>query len=457
MSKKIRSDVAIIGGGPGGYMAASRASQLGAKVTLVEKDELGGTCINRGCIPTKALIHVGHAISESRQLDAYNVHLDYTSLNFSSIMKEANSIAGEARGQVDAMMEASGVEVLKGVGRILDKNTVAVSTDEEAASLIDSSNIIIATGSSPLVPPIPGVHNEGVITSDDIFNHYDQPERIVIIGAGAVGLELGAIYNSIGSEVTIVEMMPDILPQEDEEITMYLRDILEEDGIHIFTDSRVNEIIRMDNELTLDIEGGMKVKGDLALLATGRVPNSRGIGLEGLVEMRRGFVIVDDHMRTQTENIFAVGDVVGRGMLAHVALHEGLVAGENAAGGDALLKYDVVPRCVYTTPEIACVGLSEEEARVKIGGGVKIVRCPLRSNGRAMTMRKTKGFIKLVYQEKTREILGAQILAPNASELIEELCLSMNVKAKLEDIASTIHAHPTLSEIIWDASLRGLR
>lgn len=438
-------------------MAASRASQLGAKVTLVEKDELGGTCINRGCIPTKALIHVGQAISESRQLEAYNVHLDYASLNFSSIMKEANSTAGDARGQVEAMMEESGVEVLKGVGRIVDKNTVAVSTDEEATPLIDSSNIIIATGSSPLVPPIPGVQNEGVITSDDIFNHYDQPERIVIIGAGAVGLELGVVYNAIGSEVTIVEMMPDILPQEDEELTMYLRDILEEDGIQIFTDSRVNEIVRMDNELTLDIEGGNKVKGDLALLATGRVPNSRGIGLEGLVEMRRGFVIVDDHMRTQTENIFAVGDVVGRGMLAHVALHEGLVAGENAAGGDALLKYDAVPRCVYTAPEISSVGLSEEEARAKIGVGVKTVRCPLRSNGRAMTMRKNKGFIKLVYQEKTREILGAQILAPNASELIGELCLSMNTKAKLEDIASTIHAHPTLSEIIWDASLRGLR
>ena len=437
-------------------MAASRASQLGAKVTLVEKDELGGTCINKGCIPTKALIYVAKAISESRQLEAYNIHMDYTGLNFSSIMKEANSIAGEARGQVEALMEESGVEVLKGVGRIVDKNTVAVSTDGEAAPLIDSSNIIIATGSSPLVPPIPGVLNEGVTTSDDIFHHYDQPERIVIIGAGAVGLELGTIYNGIGSEVTIIEMMPEILPQEDEEVTMYLRDILEEDGIQIFTDSRVNEIVRMDNELTLDIEGGMKVKGDLVLLATGRVPNSRGIGLEGLVETCRGFVIVDDKMRTQTENIFAVGDVVGRCMFAHVAIHEGLVAGENAAGGDAVLKYDAVPRCVYTAPEIACVGLSEEEARTKIGGGVKTVRCPLRSNGRAMTMRKNKGFIKLVYWEKTREILGAQILAPNASELIDELCLSMNIKAKLEDIASTIHAHPTLSEIIWEVSLRGL-
>jgi len=359
MSKKIRSDVTIIGGGPGGYMAASRASQLGAKVTLVEKDELGGICINKGCIPTKALIYVGQAISDSRQLEAYNIHLDYTGLNFSSIMKEANSIAGEARGQVEALMEESGVEVLKGVGRIVDKNTVAVSTDGGDAPLIDSSNIIIATGSSSLVPPIPGVHNEGVITSDGIFNHYYQPERIVIIGAGAVGLELGTIYNGIGSEVTIIEMMHDILPQEDEEVTMYLRDILEEEGIQIFTDSRVNEIVRMDNELTLDIEGGMKVKGDLVLLATGRVPNSRGIGLEGLVETCRGFVIVDDKMRTQTENIFAVGDVVGRCMLAHVAIHEGLVAGENAAGGNAAVHYSAVPRCVYSNPELASVGLSE--------------------------------------------------------------------------------------------------
>lgn len=457
MIRELQSDVTIIGGGPGGYVAASHASRLGAKVTLVEKNKLGGTCINRGCIPTKALIDIGETISDSSRLKEYDIQMDSTRLNFSRIMKDANSLAEEVRGQVEGLMEESGVQVLKGVGSVKNHNTVRVSGEDGDETLVHSSNIIVATGSSPLLPPIPGLSNRGVVTSDDIFNHYEKPERILIIGAGAVGLEWGTVYNNMGSEVTIVEMMPEILPNEEEEMTMYLRELLEEEGIRIFTDCRVEEVVPVDDELALNLEGGKMVRGDLVLLAAGRIPNSKGIGLEGLVEMNRGFVVVDEQMRTTVKNIFAVGDVVGKGMLAHVAMHEGTVAGENAAGGNSVINYDAVPRCVYTKPEIAFVGLSEEEAIEKIGDGVKVARYPLRANGRAITMRENKGFIKVVYREKDKEILGAQILAPHASELIEEICLSMNVKATLEDIARTIHAHPTLSEIIWEVSLRGLR
>ncbi|KON31416.1 hypothetical protein AC482_00845 [miscellaneous Crenarchaeota group-15 archaeon DG-45] len=455
MSGKLHVDVTILGGGPGGYMAANRASQLGAKVALVEKGELGGTCINRGCIPTKALLHVCGGILRARLLEDYGVHVDSTGLDFSGFIRHADSVAQAARAQVEAMMEERDVAVLKGTGSIVDEGTVAVSGGENVR--VESRSIIVATGSSPSIPPIPGVHSEGVITSDDAFRHRERPERALIVGAGALGLEWGTIYRSVGSEVIIIEMMPEVLPQEDEEVAMYLRGFMEEGGIRIITDARVNRIKRQGGELALEIERGEEIRGDLVLLATGRVPNSQGIGLEGLVEMRGGFVVVDDHMRTGTGDIYAVGDVVGKGMLAHVAIHEGLVAGENAAAGNAAMRREAVPRCVYTSPEVACVGLSEDEAREKRGAGVKVVRCPLRMNGRAMTMGSGRGFIKIVYEEEKGRILGAQMLAPHASEIVNELCLGISAGATIEDIALTMHAHPTLSEVIWDAACRGRR
>jgi len=456
MTKKVHTDVTVLGGGPGGYVAAIRASQVGAKVMLVEKNLLGGTCANRGCIPTKALINIGELILNSNRLKAYNIQIDSSRLDFSKIMKDSNSIAEEVRKHIEALLEKNGVEVLKGIGRLVDHRTLEVIDADGDKSVIDSSAIIIATGSSPLIPPIPGADDEMVVTSDDMFDRYERPERLAIVGAGAVGLEWGTIYNSVGSEVIIVEMMPQILPREDEEITRYLKELLEKKGIQIITNSKVNRITRHGDELNLHLEGGANIKGDLVLSAIGRVPNVDGIGLEDLVGIDEGRIVVDDHMRTKTENIFAVGDVVGRWMLAHVAIQEGLVAGENAAGGDAEVKYNAVPRCVYTDPEVAFVGLSEKEASTQREGGVKTAYYPLYANGRAMTMRRIDGVIKIVYDEKYYELLGAQIVAPQASELIGEICLAIQVEATLEDLANTIHAHPTFSEIIREAALKGL-
>jgi len=455
MMKRVHADVTVIGGGPGGYVAAIRASQLEAEVVLVEKDKLGGTCINKGCIPTKALIKTGEAISESKQLKAYDIRVDLSKLDFAKIMKEANSIAAEVCKHVEALMKRNDIMVIKGIGKLVDHRTVEVEGDKGDRKVIESSAIIVATGSSPLIPPIPGLDDRRIFTSDDMFNYYERPERVAVIGAGAVGLEWGSIWNSFGSNVTIIEMMPQILPREDEEMVNYLKEILEEKGISIITGSRVNRITSAKDELTLHLEGEKDVKGDVALVAVGRIPNSKEIGLDGLVDLDNGRIVVDNHMRTKTENIYAIGDVVGRYMLAHVAIQEGLVAGENAVGGDVAVRYEAVPRCVYTDPEAAFLGLSEKEARRQTEN-VETSFYPLRANGRAMTMNKIKGGIKLIYEKKFGELLGAQIIAPQASELIGELCVAMQAQATLEDIANTVHAHPTLSEIIRENALRGL-
>ncbi|MCW3989915.1 MAG: dihydrolipoyl dehydrogenase [Candidatus Bathyarchaeota archaeon] len=452
MKKIIQTDVTIIGGGPGGYMAASRASQLGANVKLIEKDLIGGVCVNRGCIPTKTLIHIGQTLLDSSQLKNYNIGLDDSELDFSKMMQYAEKVAGEIRFQIEEMLRVSGVEVLKGTGRLVDNKTVLL-TNNHNETLIETKKIIIATGASPWIPPITGSDNDGVFTSDSLFKNYRKPNRLIIIGAGPIGLEWATIFRSLGSEVTIIEMMPDILPREDEEVTLYLRNILEEQGINILTDTSVNEISRINNELILNLEDEEEVKGDLVLIATGRSPNTKELGLEKLVEMNRGSIIVDDHMRTTTENIYAVGDVVGKSMLAHVAMHEGRVAGENVTGRDVSIKYEIIPRCVFTYPEVAFIGYSEDEAEEE-HDDVGTAQTPLRANGRALTLGQKNGFMKIIFNKKTRELLGAQIIAPHASELIGEMSLGLKLNVKVEDIIKTIHAHPTLSELIWEAVLR---
>jgi len=456
MSLKVNSDVVVLGGGPGGYVAAIRASQLGAKVTLVEKDKLGGTCTNKGCIPTKALINIGELIYNSRQLENYGVHVNLSELSFAKIINESNSIAKEVREGIENLMIKNHVDVLRGTGRLRNNHIVEVIDAEGVKSVIEASSIIVATGSSPLIPPIPGVGDKRIITSDNIWKLQNIPQKIVIIGAGAVGLELGTIFKNFGSEVVIVEMMPQILPKEDGHIAKYLQTLLEEEKIRIILGSKVNKITSAKEGLSLHLENGESIDGDMVLLAVGRVSNSEGIGLETIVEMNRGRILVDDHMRTKTRNIFAIGDVVGKWMLAHVAMDEGLVAGENAAGGDIIVDYNSVPRCVYTDPEVAFVGLCEREALEQKLENVKTAIFPLRFNGRARTMKRTKGAIKLVYDAKNKKLLGAQIVSPQASELMGELCLAMHLGATIEDLANTMHAHPTLSESIREAALKGI-
>jgi dihydrolipoamide dehydrogenase len=456
LKENINTDLTIIGGGFGGYVAGVTASKLGLKVVLVEKKDLGGTCVNRGCIPTKTLLHISKMLYESTKLKEYDIEINISDFNYLKMLKKTNQVASELSNHIENLMEKNNIKVIKGFGKLKNHKTVIVKKSERYDLTINSPKIIIATGSSPFVPPIKGVDQKGIFTTDDIFHHYKKPSNVIIIGAGATGLEFGTIFNNIGSKVTILEMLPNILPKEEVEISDYLKQLLEEQGIKIFSSIKITNIKKIEDELIVQIENGKKIHGDLVLLATGRIPNSKGLGLEELVDFNNGRIIVNNKMKTKTENIFAIGDVVGRWDLAHVAMHEGIVAGENAAGKDNIISYKAIPRCVYTEPQVAFTGLSEREAEDLNIYNVKTIYYPLRAIGRSLTINKEKGFIKIVYEDKYKEILGVQLVAPEASELIEEISLAINVEATLENLATTIHAHPTLSEIIWEGSLKGL-
>ena len=457
MRDRHQYDVAILGGGPGGYVSAIRASQLGAKVAIIEKNKLGGTCTNKGCIPTKALLNIGEIIQNTYKLKQYGIFIDDSKFDFSNIMIEANNISEKISQHVENLMLKNDVEIIKGNGRLLDNKTIEIFNDTGNKIVVESSDIIIATGSSPMTPSIPGVNDEKVMTTDDILEYYEKPNSISIIGAGAIGLEWGTIQNNFGAKVSIIEMMPKILPKEEEEITDYLNNLLIEEDINIYTGTKVNKIQRSNDLISLHLDGGKVIDSDIILLACGRTPNINKIGLEGLVNFYKGRIVVDNHMRTKTKNIYAIGDVVGKWMLAHVAMKEGLVAGENATGGNIMINYNSIPRCVYTNPEVAFVGLSYKEAVEQSHSDVETAYYPIRANGRAMTMQKSKGFIKMIFEKQYGEILGAQIIAPYASEIIEEICLAINLQATLEDLIDTVHAHPTLSEIIREVAMRGAK
>ncbi len=446
-------DVVIIGGGPAGYMAANKATQRGASVALVEKDLLGGTCVNRGCVPTKALTNIGKYLKTSNALSKYGVVTDVSNINLHSVMGEARSVSFEIRSQIEEMIQRNGVEVYQGEGRISGERLVEVIIGNERLEL-KAKSVIIATGSSPLIPPIPGAELAGVYTSDDVYVLEELPSQVTVIGAGAVGLEWASIFHGLGSQVNVIEMLGDILPRESgDETKIMLREMLEESGISVLTNTRVNLIEKNVNGLSAALSTGNKIESDIILMASGRVPNTRNIGLEQYAVLKRGLIETDYSMRTSSQWLYAIGDAVGKWMLAHVAMHEGLVAGENASGGEATMNYTAIPRCVFTAPEIAFVGIDEEEAS-RNGVEASSVLYPMRINCRALTLRENRGMVKLIYEKKSRALLGAQMLGPEVSELAGEISLAILKRATIEDLRVTIHAHPTLGEAVWEASLR---
>jgi dihydrolipoamide dehydrogenase len=446
-------DVIIIGGGPAGYIAANKAAQRGATVALIEKDILGGTCVNRGCVPTKALVNIVKWKSTSEKLTRFGITAESSRLSLGKVMDEARRVSSEIRSQIQEMIEHNGVMVYHGVGRIVGERLIEVESGS-AKTRLSAKSVIIATGSSPFVPPIPGADLPGIYTSDNVYILNDLPKRLTVIGAGAVGLEWASIFHGLGSEVHIIEMLGDILPRESgEEVKIMLTEMMEEAGITILTNTRVNKIERNGDGLRAVLANGMNVDSDIILMAGGRATNNKGLGIEEYADMERGFIKVNGAMRTRSPWLYAVGDSVGKWMLAHVAMHEGLIAGENATGGDAEMNYTAVPRCVFTAPEIAFVGVDEDEVQ-KQGVEPRTVLYPMRINCRALTLGENRGMIKLVYGARDRVVLGAQMLGPDVSELAAEVSLAIVMRATIDDLRKTIHVHPTLSEAIWESSLR---
>lgn len=448
-------DVVIIGGGPGGYVAAIKAAHLGLKAVLIEKDKLGGVCLNRGCIPTKALVSTAELLNQLQRVEEFGVQVKDYSFDFPAIMKRKEMIAQRLSSGVGQLMKANQIRVIQGEGNILEPGVVEVVNFEGKKELIKSKNIIIATGSSVMKIPIPGLENEGVIDSDGALSLSELPTKMIIIGGGVIGIEFAGIFKAMGVEVTVVEMLPRILLPIDEEISNRLTFILKRQGIKILTNSKVEGIEKTNQNLEVLIsnqEGKQKLETEKVLLAAGRVPDFGNINVQKLgIELEGRAIKVDQKMRTNIPGIYAVGDVVGKIMLAHVAFREGIVAVENISGKEVLMDYKVVPNCVFSLPEVASVGLTEEEARKKYDQ-IKVSKFPYIANGKALGMGETEGMVKIIADSDTSELLGLHILGAHASDLIAEGALALSMEATAEEIVNTIHAHPTLAETIAEAA-----
>ena len=443
-------DVVIVGGGPGGYVAALRAAQLGAKTAIVEKDRLGGTCLVRGCIPTKALLQSSELYSLAKGGAEFGLVTDSITFDWAVAQKRKTAVVDQLVKGVEGLLKAGGVTTFRGAGRLGGKGIVKVGND-----VINAKDIVIATGSAISRIPLKGA--ELTIDSDQILELNDVPKRLAIIGGGVVGMEFAAMFAALGSKVTVLEMLPQVLPMVDVDLVNLYAKHLAGIGGAIHTNAKVAEVVKAKGGLQVKFseggEGGA-VDADQVLLAVGRSPYTEGLGAEEAgVKLERGRVVVDTHLRTTAAGVWAIGDVIGGIMLAHVASYEGLCAIENIAGdGDRTPDYHAAPNCIYTDPEIAHVGLGEKEAKEK-GLDIKIGRFPFAASGRALTLGQSEGFVKVIADSGSGKLLGAHIIGPRATDLIAEATLAIQNGLTMEQLDLTIHAHPTLPESLMEAAL----
>ncbi len=450
-------DIAIIGAGPGGYVAAIRAAQLKKKVLLVEKDKLGGTCTNLGCIPTKFLLQQTKKFIEAKTNKNLEGPLNEIKCNWKKIQVEKKQTVEQLVKGIDFLLKRNGVDIIRGEASLCDGNKIVIQGKKEEKE-IKVKKIILATGSRPAELPFLKRDGDKIINSTDALDLIGIPRRLLVIGAGAIGLEIGTIFQRLGTEVAILEILPQILPGSDLEICNRLERVLKRKGMIIYTRMKIKEVVKNKNQVFLK---GLCLKdntvfefgADKVLLAVGRIPATeicKNNSMRFLFD-KAGFVKVDAGLETNIPGIFAIGDLIGGKLLAHKAYHEGIIAVENAFGANKSASYRALPQAVFTEPEFSSVGLTEQEAKKK-NGKVKKGVFPLQANGRALTMGSQEGMIKVIADEDKR-IVGAHILAPNASELIPEMTMAVEKKLVLQDIASLIHIHPTLSEALKEAAM----
>ncbi|WP_328661701.1 dihydrolipoyl dehydrogenase [Nocardia salmonicida] len=467
-------DLLVIGGGPGGYVAAIRAAQRGLKVCVVEKERPGGVCLNWGCIPTKAMLRSAEVFHTLASAAEFGVYADNVRYDFAAVRQRKDAIVKELTDGVAGLLKANGVTVIEGHARFLEPTVVEVhevgaspifdggpryaAAAGTAIRRVSARDVIIATGSVPVQVPIPGAGLPGVVTSDGAFGLTEVPQRLVIIGGSAVGAEWASLFATFGSQVTVVEMQDRLVPLEDKEIGDALGRSFRKRGITVLTGATVTAITEGD-VLRVSVGGSAAadLDADVVLVGVGRAPNTAELGLDiaGIATDARGFIEVDDRLRTGVEHVYAIGDVTGRALLAHVASHQGITAAEVIAGHEAHIDYSVIPAATFTHPEIASVGLTEEAARAA-GHEVITAKFPFAALGRAKTFGETDGFIKIVAGQAHQEVLGVHIIGPSASDLIAEGALAISLEATLDELADTIHAHPTLGEIGMEAAMAGL-
>jgi len=452
-------DVAIIGSGPGGYVAAIRAGQLGLKTALVEKDDkLGGTCLHVGCIPTKALLLNAEVYDYFRNAKEYGIICQGFSVDWLAIQARKTKIVTKLSKGVEFLLKKNRVEIIRGFGRLAGTGKVSVTSSTGQAREIEAQNIILATGSEAKL--LPGLEADGktILTNKEVLDLKEIPKSMVVIGAGAVGVEFASIFHRFGTKVTVLEMLPRAVPLEDEEISAELEKSFRRQGIAVHTQAKVQKVTKTAKGVSVEYavgEGKPQIlEAETCLVAVGRAPNTEGIGLEKTrAKLERGFVKVSPYMETDEQGVYAIGDIVaGSPLLAHVGSMEGIVAVTHAAGKPTEpINYQQVPNCTYCEPEIGSVGLTERQAR-EAGNKVKVGKFPFSANSKAAILGAREGLVKIVSDERYGEILGVHMIGPRVTEMLAEAVMAMRLEGTVLDVSHTMHAHPTLSEVMLEAA-----
>ncbi|MCM3323555.1 dihydrolipoyl dehydrogenase [Cytobacillus kochii] len=450
-------EVIVVGGGPGGYVAAIRAAQLGGRVTLIEKSKLGGTCLNVGCIPTKVLLHSADLLAEANHAKDFGINVNVNGFDWKKVLEKKDSISSQLVNGINGLIKANKIKIINGTAQFVSPDTLSVTKVDGTKEIMGDGKIILATGSVPAIPLIPGVkENENCIDSTGALSLNEVPKSLLIIGGGVIGVEFASIYSQFGTKVTIIEALPKILPLMEEELTSLLRNKLERSGIDIYTEAKVQSV----DSTPIGAKVNVEYKGELisfeaekVLVAVGRRANTAELNLDKAgIENDRGRIKTNHKLETNIKNVYAIGDCLGEVMLAHVASAQGEVAAENAMGLETFYNGKTVPSCIFTNPEFAGVGLTEEKAKEE-GIDYIVGHFPLMANGKALIMNGGEGMVKVILGKEYREVLGVHILGTRATDLIAECALAIGMEATIEDLIETIHAHPTLTEAVREAAL----
>ena len=452
-------DLIVIGGGPAGYVAAIRGAQLGKKVCIIEKGKLGGTCLNVGCIPTKALHKSAHIIRDIHKAENFGIKVSGYEIDFPKLMQNKNQIVKQLVDGVYYLMKKNKVTHKVGIASFVDKNTVKIDNEGKTKQVV-GDKILICTGSVNALPPIAGIDGKGILDSTSALDLQQIPQSMLVIGGGVIGCEFASIYKAYGTDITVVEVLKGLLTGMDEELGQTLQKSMKKDGIKLLLDSKVMEIAddASGQKVVTVVSNGKteKIVVEKVLVAAGRKANVEGLNLDKIgVKTERQGIVVDQYMQTSVPHIYAAGDVIGKDMLAHVAYEEAVIAVENAMGEKRTMSYTCIPKAVFTFPEIASVGISEAEAK-NSGKPISVGKFSLRGNGKALTLGEADGFIKIIASKEYNEILGFHMYGPQATELLAEATLAMSMEATLEDVEAAIHSHPSISEAVKEAVMDAL-
>ncbi len=454
--------IVILGGGPGGYSAAFEAARLGAQVILIEQERLGGTCLNWGCIPTKTILRSAHIVADTRQAAEFGLNAAVASVDVPALRARKERVVDELVGQIESGAKRLKVSVVTGAGRLVAPHTVAVEMADGTTQTIEGDVVILATGSAVFKLPNIDHEMEGVWTSDEAVSLSEIPKDLVIIGGGVIGLEFACAYAAFGSKVTVVELMEQVLPGNDRRVVKQTQSALEDMGVEFHLGDAVEKVERVDGRMRSTLRSGAVLDSEIVMSAVGRIPNSAGLGYpEAGIQMDRAAVKVDEYFRTNLEGVYAIGDLIGGMMLAHVAEEEGVVAARNAVAGFhsvgatphlETVRYDCIPACVYTFPNVAVVGSSRDSAKES---GIEAVQAVAKfaANGKALGEGESEGFVQMVAEKGTGRIIGCQIVGPHAVEIIHEIAVAMAHDITVKQLAETVHAHPTVSEVIKFAAI----